>query len=264
MIRHVRSRSARRRDTVVVAVTLLAATEFVTGATGAGAAAQSQKNIDKAAVLRVGLPLLDNGGIGLDPGKQNGGPANVQWLDLVFDVMIHDTPDGKGAPGLATKWTTTDPSTVELTLRDGVKFSDGTPFNAAAVKAGVGPSDRPAAEQHRRDQVHLDRSRRSTTTTVRIHFSKPIAQEVHRHDAEERELPRRAVARRRSRRARVDTKPVGAGPYLLDSYTAGPELILTKNPRSTTRRHSCSPASSSPTCAGTAGGERAAGRERST
>jgi len=48
--------------------------------------------------------------------------------------------DDKGAiiPWLATKWTTSpDGLTWDFTLRDGVTFTDGTPFDAAAVQANI-------------------------------------------------------------------------------------------------------------------------------
>src|SRR5205823_1759558 len=37
-------------------------------------------------------------------------------------------------PGLATKWEFPDDKTIVLTLRENVKFQDGTQFNAQAVK----------------------------------------------------------------------------------------------------------------------------------
>src|SRR5262245_37562236 len=129
-------RSVRSRVTAVVGVVGLCAAALVTtaGVTAADVAAQKQPKIDRDAVLRFALNLDAGGGATFDPVKMGSNPVNAEWLDLIYDVMIHDTPDGKGSPGLATKWAATDPSTVELTLRDGVKFSDGSPFNAAAVQ----------------------------------------------------------------------------------------------------------------------------------
>ena len=40
-------------------------------------------------------------------------------------------------PGLAESWTFDDPQTLRLTLRDGMTFQDGTPFDADAVKASI-------------------------------------------------------------------------------------------------------------------------------
>jgi len=41
---------------------------------------------------------------------------------------------GIGQPTLATGWKWTSPTTLELTLREGVKYQDGTPYTAANMK----------------------------------------------------------------------------------------------------------------------------------
>ena len=65
----------------------------------------------------------------LDPVLQD---ANVDiWiLSNLYDTLLLPTDDGKGVqPGLATEWKVADDGmTVTLTLRDGIKFSDGTPI----------------------------------------------------------------------------------------------------------------------------------------
>ena len=53
----------------------------------------------------------------------------------VFDGLIMRTADMKLVPGLATKWEFMDKnSKIRFTLREGVKFHNGEPFNAEAVK----------------------------------------------------------------------------------------------------------------------------------
>lgn len=53
----------------------------------------------------------------------------------VFDGLIMRTPDMKLVPGLATKWEFLENNTkLRFTLREGVKFHNGEPFNADAVK----------------------------------------------------------------------------------------------------------------------------------
>src|SRR5512144_624004 len=121
-----RTRSRRGVAPSLVIVIALCATALVatSSATGAEVAAQKQGKIDKNAVLRFALAMADQGGVGFDPSNMRPSPANNQFADAIYDVMIHDTPDRKGSPGLATKWSTPDPATAELTLRQGVKFSD--------------------------------------------------------------------------------------------------------------------------------------------
>jgi peptide/nickel transport system substrate-binding protein len=50
-------------------------------------------------------------------------------------LLIWNTMQGEYVPWLATAWTWHDNArTLEMTLRDGVRFSDGTPFTAADVE----------------------------------------------------------------------------------------------------------------------------------
>ncbi|GAB7524348.1 ABC transporter substrate-binding protein [Paraburkholderia sp. 2C] len=84
--------------------------------------------------IRIGLQ--DDIGT-LDPAR------SVQFADrIVFaslcNSLVDITPDLKIVPMLATSWTTSaDGKTVTFKLRQGVKFQDGEPFNAAAVKANI-------------------------------------------------------------------------------------------------------------------------------
>lgn len=61
----------------------------------------------------------------------------IAWGEVgnnIFDGLVYRGPDLKVQPGLATSWTYKDPKTLEFTLRQGVTFQDGEPFNAQAVK----------------------------------------------------------------------------------------------------------------------------------
>jgi len=62
--------------------------------------------------------------------------VDIWVLNSIYDTLLLPTSDGLGLkPGLATKWETGDDGkTLTLTLRDGVKFSDGTPMTADDVK----------------------------------------------------------------------------------------------------------------------------------
>jgi peptide/nickel transport system substrate-binding protein len=53
----------------------------------------------------------------------------------IYDTLFHISPKGDIEPDLATGYTVSpDGLTYDVALRHGVKFQDGTPFNAAAVK----------------------------------------------------------------------------------------------------------------------------------
>jgi peptide/nickel transport system substrate-binding protein len=61
--------------------------------------------------------------------------AEIQWVArAVFDTLLElDGITGALRPGLAASWTWVDPRTLELTLRQGVTFQDGSAFDADDV-----------------------------------------------------------------------------------------------------------------------------------
>jgi peptide/nickel transport system substrate-binding protein len=52
-------------------------------------------------------------------------------------LLTYDEESGELAPMLATEWTQSSPSTWDFTLRDGVKFQDGTELTADAVTTAL-------------------------------------------------------------------------------------------------------------------------------
>ncbi len=52
----------------------------------------------------------------------------------VLEPLVNNDPDGKIVPALATSWKTMSPTVWEFKLRPNVRFHNGEPFEAAAVK----------------------------------------------------------------------------------------------------------------------------------
>jgi peptide/nickel transport system substrate-binding protein len=69
----------------------------------------------------------------LDPALVSDGES-FRVTNQIFEGLVGLKPGSTVVkPSLATKWTTKDARNWTFTLRRGVKFHDGTPFNAAAV-----------------------------------------------------------------------------------------------------------------------------------
>lgn len=62
------------------------------------------------------------------------GRASESFMSNVFDGLTLHNQEGELVPGLATSWEPLDDLTWEFTLREGVTFHNGEPFNAEAVK----------------------------------------------------------------------------------------------------------------------------------
>ena len=65
-------------------------------------------------------------------------PLNWQWIVLnIFEHLVEFDKDGQLVPRLATEWRWLDERSLELTLRQGVKFHNGEVFDAEIVKLNV-------------------------------------------------------------------------------------------------------------------------------
>jgi peptide/nickel transport system substrate-binding protein len=88
-----------------------------------------------AQVLEIGL---DNGPTGLDPHLITAFPSFMVVNGNIYEGLTAIDKDLKVIPSLAESWTVAaDGKTYTFKLRSGVKFHDGSPFEAADVVASV-------------------------------------------------------------------------------------------------------------------------------
>ncbi|MBW6457225.1 MAG: hypothetical protein K0A98_15190, partial [Trueperaceae bacterium] len=71
--------------------------------------------------------------VALDPHLETTAPGSWVYTQ-VLEPLITVNQDMEIVGRLATSWEFVDPSRLRFTLREGVTFHDGTPFNADAVK----------------------------------------------------------------------------------------------------------------------------------
>jgi len=81
--------------------------------------------------LRVGVASLPSS-LG-NPYRGNGRPGSLLWL-AIFDGLTRLNDTGELEPALALDWTLVEPTVWRFTLREGVIFSNGRPFDAEAVR----------------------------------------------------------------------------------------------------------------------------------
>ena len=114
-------------------------------------------NADIAAVVTVALGVAVPT---LDPGIPAGTPAATVRRHI-YEGLVSMTEDGKIVPELASEWTVSkDGLTWTFKLRRGVQFHDGTPFDAAAMKASLDRILDPKEASAQSSLSRGDRSRR--------------------------------------------------------------------------------------------------------
>src|ERR1700735_241254 len=70
----------------------------------------------------------------LDPPNNKEGAATQDFMTAIYGQLFELGTGGKIVPDLATGYSfSPDAKTLTITLRQGVTFTDGTPFNAQAV-----------------------------------------------------------------------------------------------------------------------------------
>ena len=129
-------RLARKRLGIRAAVLLA----VVTTATLAGCSSSGSSGTSAASGGNATKPVLTMGITNytstLNPAIAGGGDEAMP-IDLAYESLTHQEPNGDIGPGLATSWHYIGNTNTEfsLTLRPNARFSDGTPVTASAVKA---------------------------------------------------------------------------------------------------------------------------------
>ena len=127
----------QRRQSLVVCLAAAAFLAVAIAAAGCGSkSGDTSSSTAKADVLKV---VQQGGFVTLDP--RSSSSQEVFLLANMYEPLLYKNPAGSAEdfrPALATSWTTSpDGKSWTFTLREGVKFHDGEPFNAAAVKSSI-------------------------------------------------------------------------------------------------------------------------------
>jgi peptide/nickel transport system substrate-binding protein len=167
---------------------------------------------------------------GLDPATDTDGAANQSYMNSIFGELFALGSGGKLIPDLATGYAFSNGGkTIDVTLRQGVTFSDGTAFNAAAV---VWNWKRDLAGTCTCKPVFLAQPKIAPTGPYSVSLTLPYVDAPFINGIQDNIFNWIASPTAVSKMGEkaFALKPVGAGPFTVVSDTPSSQLVLKRNP----------------------------------
>lgn len=162
----------------------------------------------------------------LDPGLQYDTDSYAVYRNI-FDQIVHRDPKtDRIVPWLATKWSQTSPTTWDFTIRNGVKFTDGTPLTAddAAFSIERILDKSFASQQNANFSAIRSATGSGQTLTITTKFPSPT---LLTYLTTLSVVPKEYV--QKVGNAEFNLKPVGSGPYQMVSDIPGSQVVLKRN-----------------------------------
>src|SRR5882672_6833861 len=179
----------------------------------------------KGGTMRVGFYVE---AATMDP-HLSGSKIDRQVYHNVFEPLV--TLDVKLGikPGLAESWQQPDPKTVIFKLRRGVKFHDGTDFNAEAVKFNFNRMKTEAKSVRKGEVASIDTVDVVDAYTVRLNLKRPDAALLATLTDRAGMMVSPKTAQERGAELERNAKGAGTGPFVFVEWVKDDRLIIRRN-----------------------------------
>lgn len=163
----------------------------------------------------------------LDPHLVNDN-ATARASGQIFETLVYRDTDSSIKPGLAESWTTSEDASVwTFTLRQGVKFQDGEPFNAEAVKYNIERLQNPETAAPKASVVNMVESV-TVVDEYTVSFTLTEASSVFLAQISSYTTGMLSPKAAETYGKEFGQHPVGTGPLKLESWDYGSSLKLTR------------------------------------
>jgi peptide/nickel transport system substrate-binding protein len=132
-------------------------------------------------------------------------------------------------PGLAESWTQPDPKTLVFKLRRGVKFHDGTDFNAEAAKFNFERMKNEPKSVRKGEVANIDTVEVVDSHTVKVNLKKPDAALLATLTDRAGMMVSPKVVQERGAELGRNAKGAGTGPFEFVEWVKDSHLIIKRN-----------------------------------
>lgn len=181
-------------------------------------------------VLTIGQDLSGSiNPIIFDPSQFNSGACCFSYDWPIYAGLLRETTSGAYVPDLASSVTIPNSTTIDVKMRSGLVYSNGTPLNAASVKAGFQRNQsNPNPGAGNSAFQALSSVDVTGPESLVLHFSSAVASSFYPLLADQESFM--AITTGPSN-GPPNTNVIGAGPFVLKSYVPGEKIELVKNPK---------------------------------
>ncbi len=187
--------------------------------------AAAQENDANTLIIGINAEVLS-----LDPHHVPGAIIGNRVYHMIFDSLTRTGSDGSVQPMLATEWRSTSDNQWVFTLRSGVRFQDGTPLTAADAAFSLNRLLFSENESFIRSSflpyissveatgdLELTITTPNTDPLLPLRLASPYAAIMPQAYVESKTFEE------------LQTAPIGAGPYRVESLTPGDRLVLARH-----------------------------------
>jgi peptide/nickel transport system substrate-binding protein len=168
---------------------------------------------------------------GLDPATDPSDLADAPFMDAIYGDLFTQNNNGTVSPDLARGYSFSDGAkTFRINLRHGLKFSDGTPFNAQAVAFNIKRDLDPANACICDSSFPVASVTTPNQYTVVLNLTKPFSPVIGAFPGQAPNWIASPTALSKMGEKAFAQTPVGAGPFEVVSDTYNSVLQLKKNP----------------------------------
>lgn len=173
---------------------------------------------------------------GLDPATSTTGGANLSQMSAIYGGLFRLTANDDGSnakvePHQAEGYELLDGGqTVRITLRSGITFSDGTPFDAKAVAFNLDRAVNSNCTCKPRWPLAQNGISVDGDRTVVLRFTRPYAAVINSFPVSNANWIVSPAALQRLGPDQFTIMPVGAGPFTVVSDQLSSKLVLQRNP----------------------------------
>lgn len=155
-----------------------------------------------------------------------GSDAQAEHIgSLVFDSLVRKDEHYNLQPWIAERWEWTDPRTLVLHIRNGVRFHDGKPLEAADVAWSIDSMHNGAIVTSKSGSFSsVDHAEAPDARTCVVHLNRPDASLLFNLSDGLSAVVERGAGKQ------MDEHPIGSGPFVFVSETQDKDVVLRRNP----------------------------------